>query len=71
MAKKKKLKTGYVNVQMHELDCDVFSDMSFFNKWIPEGCELVQVMFRHEHGYYDQSDEAYIMIEWKEKETNE
>ena len=70
MAKQKKLKNGYVNVQMHELDCDAFSNMSFFDKWIPEGCELVQVIFRHEYGYYDQDDEAFIMIEWKEKETN-
>lgn len=66
--KKKKLKEGYVNVQMHELDCCAFSDMSFFNKWVPEGCELVQVMFRHEYGYYEEPDEAYIVIEWKEKE---
>jgi hypothetical protein len=66
--KMKKPFEGYVNVQMHELDCDAFSDMSFFNKWIPEGCELVQVAFRHEYGAYDQGDEAYIMIEWKEKE---
>lgn len=66
--KNKKIKNGYVNVQMCDLDCDSFADMSFFNKWIPEGCELVQVLFRHEYGYYDQGDEAYIMIEWKEKE---
>jgi hypothetical protein len=44
--------------------------MSFFSKWIPEGCELVQVLFRHEYGYYNQGDKAYIMIEWKEKEMN-
>jgi hypothetical protein len=66
--KKKKLKEGWINVQMHELDCDSFSDMNFFDKWIPDGCELLQVVFRHEYGYYDQGDEAYIMIEWKEKE---
>jgi hypothetical protein len=64
----KKLKEGYVIVHMHDLDCDSFSAMSYFNKWVPEGCELVKVQFRHEYGYYDQPDESYISIDWKEKE---
>lgn len=66
--KKKKPKQGYVQVQMCVLDCMSFSNMSFFDKWIPEGSELVEVRFCHEYGHYDQGDEAYIIIEWKEKE---
>lgn len=66
--KKKKLKQGYVNVQMSDLDGFSFSDMNFFNEWIPEGCELVQVQFYYEGGWRDQTDYAYVSIEWKEKE---
>ena len=66
--KQKKLKYGYVRVELSDLDGETFSDMSFFMKWIPEGCELVQVQFIHDSGYYDQPDIAYISIEWKEKE---
>ena len=53
---------------MSDLDGFSFSDMNFFNEWIPEGCELVQVQFYYEDGWRDQSDYAYIAIEWKEKE---
>lgn len=66
--KKKKMKFGYERVNLDELDCMYFSDMNFFQKWIPEGCELVQVKFYHEYGHYDEGDTAYISIEWKEKE---
>jgi hypothetical protein len=66
--KRKKLKFGSERVHLHELDGFSFSDMSFFDKWIPEGCELVEVKFYHEYGYYDESDIACIYIEWKEKE---
>lgn len=66
--KQKKLKQGYVKVQMYDLDCMSFSGMSFFDRWIPEGCEFVQVQFYHEYGWYEDPDTAYISIEWKEKE---
>lgn len=67
--KPKKLKQGYVKVDMTDLDCISFSDMSFFDQWIPEGCKLVQVQFYHEPGYWDEDPEInYISIEWKEKE---
>ena len=66
--KKKKLKQGSVQVQMSDLDRFSFSDMNFFNEWIPDGCELVQVQFYYEDGCHHQSDYAYISIEWKEKE---
>lgn len=66
--KQKKLKFGHEQVHLHELDGFTFSDMSFFDKWIPEGCELVHVQFYHDFGHYDEGDIAYISIEWKEKE---
>ncbi len=67
--KKKKLKYGDVKVQLHDIAYQSFSDMSYFMKWIPEGSELVQVQLCHEYGCWDEDpDEAYISIEWKEKE---
>lgn len=65
---KEKLKHCHIAVQMSDLDCLSFSDMEFFDKWIPKDCELVQVRFCHEYGYYNQGDKAEISIEWKEKE---
>lgn len=41
--KQKKLKQGCVTVDMCDLDCMTFSNMGFFDKWLPEGSELVQV----------------------------
>lgn len=67
--KKIKLKEGYERVHLFDLDTLAFNDMTFFNKWVPEGCELVQVSFYHEQGYYDESDESYIFVHWKEKEV--
>jgi hypothetical protein len=66
--KQKKLKSGCERVDLSELDGFSFSNMGFFDKWIPDGCEIVQVQFCHEYGYYDEGDVAYIVIDWKEKE---
>jgi len=67
--KKKIQKEGNVKVQMWEIAYESFSDMNYFNKWIPEGCELVKVQFCHEFGHWDEDpDEAYISIDWKVKE---
>lgn len=67
--KKKKQKFGDVKVQLYEIAYESFSDMSYFNKWVPEGCELVHVKICHEFGRWDgDPDEAYFSIEWKEKE---
>lgn len=66
--KKKKLKEDYERVHLFELDSLAFTDMSFFDKWVPEGCELTQVSFYHDPGFYDESDEALIFVHWKEKE---
>jgi len=65
---KKKLKTGSKTVDLSDLDSMQFSDMSFFDKWVPENCELTHVGFYHDYGYYDEPDKAEILIEWKEKE---
>lgn len=66
---KKKQKFGAVKVQLHEIAYESFSDMGYFNKWIPEGCELVHGKICHEFGQWDEEpDEAYLSIEWKEKE---
>jgi len=62
-----KNKTGYVRVELDELDSYSFSDMSFFDKWIPENCELTHVKFYHDYGYYDEPDTAYILVNWREK----
>ena len=64
-----KVKPGIVHVQLADVAYERFSDMSFFQRWIPEGCELVQIGFRHEFGYHDEPDEAYIWIEYKPKEV--
>jgi hypothetical protein len=64
----KKMKEGSIKVQMHEVAYHRFCDMSFFEQYVPEGCELVGVMICHEFGVHDQGDEAWFSIEWKEKE---
>lgn len=66
MAKKNKI--GYVRVELVDLDTYEFYDMSFFNKWVPENCELTYVRFYHDFGYYDESDTACILINWREKD---
>jgi len=37
-------------------------------KWVPDGCELIQVTIMHEYGVYDEPDTAYFGIYWKEIE---
>jgi hypothetical protein len=64
----KKLKEGSVRVDMIDVDYESFSDMSFFEKYVPDGCELVQVQICYEVGMYDEPDEVWFSIEWKEKE---
>lgn len=61
-------KEGHVLVALEELDGFRFQDMRFFDKWVPEGCELVEVGFNHEFGIYDQGDEAHIVVYWRIKE---
>lgn len=66
---KKRARSGYKNVQMHELDGMVFSNMDFFKQFIDDDCEVVDVRFYHEFGQWDgDSDMSYISIEWKVKE---
>lgn len=63
---------GYVKIHLSEIAYEAFSDMSYFSKWIPPGCELVQVQLCYEPGYWDSDpDEAYISVEWKEVEKND
>jgi len=67
--KTKKLKSGYVSVELSDLDSYSFSDMTFFDKWVPENCELTYVGFYHDYGYYDEPDTACILVNWREKEN--
>jgi len=64
----KKLKVGYVRVDMIDVQYESFSDMSFFEKYVPENCQLVQVQICYEVGMYYEPDEVWFSIEWKEKE---
>lgn len=69
MVKKKKQKSGDIKVQLWEIAYESFSDMSYFNKWVPEGCKLVRVQICHEFGYWDEDpDQAYLSIEWELEE---
>ena len=66
---KKKLKAGYIHVDLADVAYESFSDMSYFDRWIPEGCKLVKVQLCHEpsrDGY--ELDQSYLAIEWKVEE---
>lgn len=65
--KVKKLKEGYVNVNIFDLDGMSITEPGFFEKYVPEGCELVDVRIYAEYGYYDEGDTARFVIAWKEK----
>lgn len=64
MAKKvKQQKTGYVSVQMSDLDGEL-ATIDTFQKFIPEGTQVVSARFYWEPGYYDEPDRSYVSIEW-------
>ena len=66
---KKKLKAGYIHVDLADVAYESFSDMSYFDRWIPEGGKLVKVQLCHEpsRDYYE-LDQSYLVIEWKVEE---
>lgn len=68
MKAKKKLKSGSERVQMYDVAFESFSDMSYFEKFIPDYAEVVQVVICHEFGDYGEGDQAWFNIDWKEKE---
>lgn len=65
--KVKKLKEGYVDVDIFTLDSYCITDSGFFEKYVPEGCELVEVRIYAEYGYHDDGDTARFIITWREK----
>lgn len=64
---KKIQKHGYVRLQFCDLDGHSFSDMSYFEKYLPENAKLVKVTFYHDFGIYEEPDVAEISIEWETK----
>lgn len=65
---KKKLKEGYERVNIFDLDGFNFTDMTFFEKYVPAGCGLESVGIYTDYGFYGEGDSAYFIINWKEKE---
>ena len=66
MSKKiKQPNSGQVRVDLIDIEYESFSDMSYFEKWVPEGCRLVNVTIGHEVGYYDEGDQAWFWINWE------
>ena len=54
-------------VYLSELDCENFSDMSFWEKFIPEGAELHHVSIYFEPGMYDEPDDSHFWVSWRKK----
>lgn len=65
---KKNQKSGIFYVDLASVAYESFSDMSYFNKWIPEGCKLVKVQICQELGAYDETAQVFFAIEWKLEE---
>ena len=51
-------------VDLFEVDCESFSDMSFWEKFIPEGAELINVSIHFEPGMYDEPDSSHFWVSW-------
>ena len=71
MAKRKPI-TGSAHVDLVEIAYESFNDMSYFNKWIPEGYKLtgVQICFQPGCTIYD-PDQSYLGINFKLCESEE
>lgn len=65
--KKKKLKEGYVDVNIFDLDGYSIWDMDWY-RYVPVNCEVVDVRIYAEYGYYDEGDTARFVVSWREKE---
>jgi hypothetical protein len=58
---------GVVRVNIRDVQYESFSDMSFWQKFVPEGCELGNVVICHEPGWYDQQDMSWFIVNWGKK----
>ena len=63
-----KKRKGTVRVEIFDLAYEEFSDMNFFEKFIPENTKVEKVQIVHDFGYYDEPDNVYFNIEWNLKE---
>lgn len=60
-------KYGSTKVDINDVEFHSFSDMSFWAKYVPEGCELLDVSICHESGWYDEPDMTWFNVNWKKK----
>lgn len=65
---KKKFDYGNEKIYIHEVEYASFSDMTFWKKYVPGGCEFIDVTICWEPGYYDEPDMTWFSVNWR-KET--
>ena len=59
-------KYGSTRVDIYDVEYRSFSDMEFWHKYVPEGCELTDVTICHEPGYwYDEPDMTWFSVNWR------
>lgn len=60
-------KYGNTRVDICDVEFHSFSDMSFWTKYVPEGCEFLDVSICREDGWYDEPDMTWFSVNWRMK----